>query len=106
MFVAQVSGRSMEPGIPDGSYCLFRSPVEGSRQGKTVLVQLLNNTDPETGYRYTVKRYNSQKSDDIDGTWRHTTITLSPTNSEFDPIMLNVEDEGTVAVIAEFIEVV
>lgn len=27
MFVAQVVGRSMEPGIQDGAYCLFAAPV-------------------------------------------------------------------------------
>lgn len=45
MFVAQVVGKSMEPAIPDGSYCLFRAPVEGTRQGKTVLVQLRDASD-------------------------------------------------------------
>lgn len=59
MFVAQVVGKSMEPVIPDGAYCLFAAPVTGTRQGKTVLVQLLDATDPETGERYTVKRYES-----------------------------------------------
>ena len=39
MFVAQVVGKSMEPLIPDGAYCLFAAPVTGTRQGKTVLVQ-------------------------------------------------------------------
>lgn len=34
MFVSQVVGKSMEPMIPDSAYCLFRSPVEGTRQGK------------------------------------------------------------------------
>jgi len=34
MFVGQVVGRSMEPGIPDGASCLVRSPVTGSRQGR------------------------------------------------------------------------
>src|SRR5262249_40310157 len=29
MFVAQVVGKSMEPVIPDGSYCLFTAPVTG-----------------------------------------------------------------------------
>jgi hypothetical protein len=62
MFVAQVVGRSMEPGIEDGSYCLFAAPVTGSRQGRTVLVQLRDVTDPETGHRYTVKRYESEKA--------------------------------------------
>jgi phage repressor protein C with HTH and peptisase S24 domain len=28
MFVVQVVGKSMEPAIPDGSYCLFAAPVE------------------------------------------------------------------------------
>ena len=62
MFVAQVVGESMEPLIPDGSYCLFRAPVEGTRQGKTVLVQLRDAKDPETGQRYTIKRYSSEKT--------------------------------------------
>ena len=70
MFVAQVVGKSMEPAIPDGSYCLFRAPVEGTRQGKTVLVQLRDATDPETGQRYTVKRYESEKATQGDS-WRH-----------------------------------
>jgi type I restriction enzyme R subunit len=34
MFVAQVVGRSMLPTIPDGAWCLFRAPVEGTRQGE------------------------------------------------------------------------
>ena len=39
MFIAQVVGRSMEPLIPDGSYCIFRGPVGGSRQGKRLLIE-------------------------------------------------------------------
>ena len=49
MFVAQVVGKSMEPRIPDGAYCLFSAPVTGTRQGLTVVVQMLDDTDPETG---------------------------------------------------------
>jgi hypothetical protein len=56
MFVAQVVGKSMEPTIPDGSFCLFDRGVAGSRQGKIVLVELRGDIDPETGHRYTVKR--------------------------------------------------
>ncbi len=104
-FVAQVVGKSMEPVIPDGSYCLFRAPVEGTRQGKTVLVQLTDATDPETGERYTVKRYESEKEADGDS-WRHTKITLKPINTDFDPIVLTDSLEGQVRVIAEFLEVV
>jgi type I restriction enzyme R subunit len=104
MFVAQVVGKSMEPAIPDGSYCLFAAPVEGTRQGKTVLVQLRDTTDPETGQRYTVKRYESEKIKDGDA-WRHARITLKPVNLDFAPIILTGADEGQLQVVAEFVEV-
>ncbi len=104
MFVAQVVGKSMEPVIADGALCLFRSPVEGTRQGRTVLVQLRDATDPETGERYTIKRYRSEKTAHAD-TWRHATITLEPMNSEFAPIVLTDTDAGELQVIAEFVEV-
>lgn len=105
MFVAKVVGKSMEPRIPDGSYCLFSTPVEGSRQGKIVLVQLRSETDPESGARYTVKRYESEKSFNDDDTWRHVKITLKPLNSTFSPIVLAEEDEGSIDVVAEFLQV-
>ncbi len=105
MFVAQVVGKSMEPAIPDGAYCLFSTPVSGSRQGRTVLVQLRDSPDPETGERYTVKRYESEKVNAEDGTWRHLKITLKPNNPDFVPIELTCDDEGSVQVIAEMLEV-
>ena len=105
MFVAQVVGRSMEPRIPDGAYCLFASPVTGTRQGRTVLVRLRDAVDPDTGERFTVKRYRSEKTADEDG-WRHVRIVLEPSNPEFPPIELNTDDEGSVAVVAELVEVI
>jgi hypothetical protein len=106
MFIAQVVRRSMEPAIPDGSYCLFSSPVTGTRQGKVVLVQLRDSIDPETGQRYTVKRYESAKATADDGTWRHVRVTLKHSNHEFQPIELTCEDEGSVEVVAELLEVI
>ncbi len=105
MFVAQVVGKSMEPAIPDGAYCLFGSPVTGTRQGKTVLVQLLDSVDPETGERHTVKRYYSEKSTAEDGTWRHVKVVLMPNNPDFASIELTVDDEGAVGVVAELVDV-
>ncbi|MEO8218782.1 MAG: S24 family peptidase, partial [Acidobacteriota bacterium] len=104
MFVTQVVGKSMEPAIPDGAWCLFRAPVEGTRQGKTVLVQLRDAADPETGERYTVKRYESEKAAKADS-WRHERITLNPVNPDFQPIVLTGRDEGELQVIAELVEV-
>ena len=105
MFVARVVGQSMEPMIPDGSYCLFRSPVTGTRQGRTVLVQLRDAIDPDTDQRFTVKRYRSEKTTDEDG-WRHFKIVLEPVNPDFQPIELTADDEDTVAVVAELVEVI
>jgi len=104
MFVAQVVGTSMEPAIPDGSFCLFAAPVEGSRHGKTVLVQLRDQVDPETGHRYTVKRYESAKTTEGDS-WRHTAITLKPLNPAFAPIILTADEADQLQVVAELVEV-
>ena len=97
--------RAVEPRIPDGAYCLFASPVTGTRQGRTVLVRLRDAVDPDTGERFTVKRYRSEKTADEDG-WRHVRIVLEPSNPEFPPIELNTDDEGSVAVVAELVEVI
>ena len=104
MFVAQVVGKSLEPAIPDGAYCLFAAPVTGTRQGKTVLVQLRDAIDPETGERYTVKRYESEKTEEGDS-WRHARITLKPNNPEYAPIEFTGTDEGQIQVVAEIVEV-
>lgn len=104
MFVAQVVGKSMEPAIPDGAYCLFRAPVEGTRQGKTVLVQLRDAADPETGERYTVKRYESKMVAQGDS-WHHERITLKPVNPDFEPIVLSSKKAGAVEVVAEMVTV-
>jgi hypothetical protein len=103
-FVAQVVGKSMEPVIPNGAFCLFRAPVEGTRQGKTVLVQLRDATDPETGQRYTVKRYESEKAAKGDS-WSHERITLRPLNPDFEAIVLTCRDDGDLQVVAELVEV-
>ncbi|MBI4583214.1 MAG: DEAD/DEAH box helicase family protein [Planctomycetes bacterium] len=105
LFVAQVVGRSMEPRIPDGGWCLFQSPVEGSRQGRIVLVQHRDIHDPETGGSYTVKRYRREKEGDGTGSWRHTEIRLDPENPEFEPIVLKNVPDDEFRVIAEVVEV-
>lgn len=102
MFVAQVVGKSMEPRIPDGAWCLFRSPVTGTRQGRTLLVQLRDAVDPDTGQRYTVKRYESRRVRHGDS-WRHERIRLLPVNREFEPI--EVAEKDQVRFIAELVEV-
>ena len=104
MFVAQVVGKSMEPTIPDAAWCLFRAPVEGTRQGKIVLVQLRDAIDPDTDQRYTVKRYQSEKAEAEDS-WHHVKITLKPVNPDFEPIVLTGADDGELQVVAELVDV-
>ena len=105
MFVAQVVGKSMEPRIPDGSYCLFRYPLLGSRQGRIVLVQHRDVVDAETGGSYTLKVYESERVADGEGSWHHSKVRLLPINREYEPIELQDVEDNDVAVIAEFVEV-
>ena len=101
MFVATVVGRSMEPRIPDGSRCIFRAGVAGSRQGKWLLVENRAESD-EGGERYTVKRYRSEKIITEDG-WRHTRVVMEPLNPEFEA--WEITEDSQCAVIAEFVRV-
>jgi len=105
MFVVKVVGRSMEPRIKDGSWCVFRYERGGSREGKIVLVQSRQITDPELHGRYTIKRYHSEKETLEDGTWRHKRIILSPDNKEFCNIVLENVSADDFRVVAEFVTV-
>jgi len=105
MFIAQVVGRSMEPTIPDGSFCVFRLEKGGSRNGLVVLVASNLVSDPETGQRFTIKRYSSEKEQLEDGTWRHKKIVLSPDNREFKDIVLENVSGEDFHVVAEFVAV-
>ena len=61
-------------------------------------------TDQETGERYTVKRYSSEKAQGEDG-WRHVRISLNPTNPSYAPMLLREDDENWVVVVAEVVSV-
>ena len=62
-FVARVLGESMEPGVRDGSWAIFRAFPAGSApsptalDGRRVVVELRDEEDPDTGGRYTLKRW-------------------------------------------------
>jgi len=101
MFIARIAGRSMEPRIPDGSVCVFRAGVTGSREGRLVLVEYLGGGAND---RHTVKRYHSSKRTDANGSWEHAIIRLEPLNPEFEAWELNPE-EDRFRIVAEFIQV-
>ena len=107
MFVVQASGDSMNPLIQDGDYCVFRSNIIGSRNGKVVLVQHRNFYDPDSGGSYSIKKYSSSKNIDPEtGEWRHEQILLQPLNNDYTPIKIeysDLEDCEEFIVIGEFI---
>jgi phage repressor protein C with HTH and peptisase S24 domain len=105
MFVAQIAGHSMEPRIPDGSLCVFRHGVTGSREGRLVLVE---NLETSGNNRYAVKRYQSKKAasgpSDIDAGWRHERIRLESLNPDYPSWDLD-PDEEKYRILAEFVRV-
>ena len=101
MFMARIAGRSMEPRIPDGSLCVFRAGVTGSREGRLVLVEYDGGGAND---RHTVKVYRSHKHEHPDETWEHKIIRLEPLNREFEAWELNPE-EDRFRIVAEFLQV-
>jgi phage repressor protein C with HTH and peptisase S24 domain len=100
MFIARIQGHSMEPRIPDGSLCVFRKNVVGSRNGRLVLVR---NSELADDNQYTVKRYKSEKKEDEDG-FQQTRIRLESLNPAYPSWDLN-EDADKYEVVAEFVRV-
>lgn len=101
MFVARVSGRSMEPKLRHGDYCVFRANVAGTRQNKIVLVQHSSIADPDTGGSYTVKKYTSKKNYAADGAWQHEEIVLKPLNPAYADIVIQNAEAEEFMVVAE-----
>ncbi len=95
MFVAEIAGHSMEPLIPDGSLCVFRYGVVGSRTGRLVLAEQL---DAAGNNRYAVKRYHSDLSTG------QKTIKLESLNREYPDWSLEPEEEKY-RILAEFVRV-
>lgn len=93
-FVAQVTGRSMEPLIPSGSWCLFSAADGAAHDGQIGLFEVGERGGPDDGGRYVVKRLRIDR-----GTW-----TLHSVNRTFSPIALGPEDE--VRVVAVWVGVV
>jgi uncharacterized protein len=106
LFACKVQGESMNRIIPNGAVCLFRTDQGGSRNGKIVLVEHSDSIDDDSGYHYTVKEYESIKSEDGDG-WAHQKILLKPRSSDpsFETIVLSDDDTSRYRVVGEFVRV-
>ena len=105
MFVVQAVGKSMEPKIPDGSLCVLRANMVGSRNDKIVLVQHNDHFDSENGGCYSIKKYTSEKAfDNTTGEWKHEQIVLKPLNADYNPIIL--KPDGDFVVVGEFMGII
>lgn len=100
MFIARIQGHSMEPRIPDGSLCVFRRNVVGSRHGRLVLVRDSELADEN---RFTVKRYKSEKLQTEEG-FLQTRIRLESLNPAYPSWDLD-EDSEKYEIVAEFVRV-
>lgn len=100
LFVARIQGHSMEPRIPDGSLCVFRRDVVGSRNGRLVLVR---NSELADDNQYTVKRYKSEKQVSEEG-FLQTRIRLESLNPGYPSWDLE-EDSDKYQIVAEFVRV-
>jgi SOS-response transcriptional repressor LexA len=100
MFAARVVGRSMEPGIPSGSVCLFRPFTALQTHDRPVLVRCAGARDPETGGEFTVKRLFVEQS--ADGGTR---IELRPENPDFARLHFGGSSAAALAVVAEVVQV-
>lgn len=106
-FAAQVVGESMNRRIPNGSWCLFKEPPVGPRDGKVLLVQCRDIQDEDTGGQYTVKIYQSEKAITQDA-WSHRSIVLKPDSDRprYQPIRLKEDSITEFKVIGEFVAII
>lgn len=108
MFVARIVGESMEPGVPDGSWAIFKmfpagtAPAPMAMDGRRVIVQLRDDEDPDTGGRYTFKRWRVTK---LSAQGSVEEIELRADNPAFKSRKFRAED-GEMRVVAEFVEAV
>jgi len=105
LFVSKIHGQSMEPLIPDGSYCLFRYGVAGSRNNKALLVKKDGIIDPDLQTSFTIKRYFSEKKPNSEYGWIHQKIELRPENPDYEAITIEQDNAEDFTVVAEFLSV-
>lgn len=91
-----------ESNVGDFSVDLYASGA-GSREGKIVLCKARDKSDRNVS-SFTIKKYHSEKIANEDG-WMHSKITLSPLNSNYNPIIISAEEaeEDEFKIYGEFI---
>lgn len=106
MFIVEAKGKSMEPLIHDGNYCVFNHQSAGSHQNKIVLVQHRNFYDEDTTGCYSIKIYNSKKNYNELDEWKHSEIILMPKNPLYNPVSIPEDESDDFKIIGEFIGII
>ena len=92
-FVVRTKGVSMEGLIPDGAMCVMRKLGGGDLEGKTILVQRNDASDPENGGAYTIKTF----------THKGKKVVLKAKDPKYDiPLKDDAEYDQKYRAIAEF----
>jgi superfamily II DNA or RNA helicase/HKD family nuclease len=105
-FACRIIGESMNRVIPNGSICLFKPYLGGSRNGKIVLIERRDLQDPDFNSAFSIKTYSSEKKVTEDN-WEHLTIVLRPNSfdSSYKNIVITAEDASEMRIIGEFVEI-
>jgi len=105
LFIVQITGDSMEPKIPNHSYCLFKAgnALGGTRVGKTIL--FFSRTAEGESKQLMLKRYFSEKKYDKYGNFEHTRIELHSLNKKYKPLVIEKPTENEIRIIGEFVKV-
>ena len=95
----------------DNSAILSQSKIQNQQSsfinpiflhGRIVLVQFNSMGDPESGGRFTVKKYHSSKTVAEDA-WQHDRIELLPLNPDYDPILVAPHEGSEMVVVGEWV---
>ncbi len=104
-FVARVIGRSMEPTIRDGEYCIFSRRVPTDiENGAVVLAKYGGHVDADTSTSFTVKRFHGVPAP-RGSEQRWSRVELRPENPSFVPLVIEGDRLADLAIVAELFDV-
>ena len=105
-FACKVVGESMNRIIPNGSICLFKTDIGGSRNGKIVLIEDKDIQDQDFNSAFAIKTYSSEKVISEEG-WHHTSIVLktNSTDDSYKDIIVTEDNSTGMRIVGEFVSI-
>ena len=103
MFVARVPGDAMEPLIPTGGYCLFRTPSRSLTDGEVVIISHPKIFDPHTSGPWTVRKASYTEAVAETDEWQHGELKLQAESLAVAPMRLAIADEADVTLFGEYV---